>query len=228
MTGGTDTEQRPPGKRELHRRKLLKDIRTIGRRQLAEVGPVTLSTRAITRELGMASSAFFRYYPSKEALLTALIEESYGDLAERLEAVDGPSPAETWLRRANELRRWALESPHDFQLIYGTPIPGYAAPPETIPLAERVARCFLDLAPANPASPVEAVLATQLAPIGGDRAAPVLAALSQMIGALTLELGGHFTGTADPADHLWTHVVHTQIRSLGMDSAEPRHPGTRP
>ena len=216
------------GKRELNRLKLEKDIRTIGRKHLAEVGPVALSMRAITRELGMASSAVYRYYPSKEALLTALIEESYADLAARLEAVAGPSPAETWLRRANELREWARESPHDFQLIYGTPIPDYAAPPETIPLAERVARCFLDLAPATPASPVEAALAAQLAPVGGDRAAPVFAALSQMIGALTLELGGHFVGTADPADHLWTHVVHTQIRNLGLDSAGSPHPGTRP
>ena len=60
--------------------------------------------------------------------------------------------------------------------------------------------------------------AAQLAPIGGDRAAPVLAALSQMIGALPLELGGHFTGTTDPADHLWTHVVRTQLHVLGLDA----------
>ncbi|MFC3849384.1 TetR/AcrR family transcriptional regulator [Corynebacterium hansenii] len=206
------------GKRELHRRKLEKDIRTIGRKQLAEVGPVALSMRAITRELGMVSSAVYRYYPSKEALITALIEESYGDLAERLEAIGGEVPAETWRRRADELRAWALASPHDFQLIYGTPIPDYTAPPETIPLAARVAACFLDLAPDAPAMPVDAALAEQLEPIGGDRAAAPLAAMSQLIGALTLELGGHFTGTADPADLLWTHIVRTQIRMLGLDA----------
>lgn len=206
------------GKREANRRKLEKDIRAIGRKQLAEVGPVALSMRAITRELGMVSSAVYRYYPSKEALITALIEESYADLAARLESIHGSSPAETWLRRANEMRAWALEFPHDFQLIYGTPIPDYSAPPETIPLAERIARCFLDLAPATPASPVEAALAAQLESVGGDRAAPVFAGLSQMIGALTLELGGHFTGTADPADLLWTHLVRTQIRDLGLDA----------
>ena len=178
--------------------------------------------RAITRELAWRHGGL-RYYPSKAALLTALIEESYAD-GRPPEAVDVP-PRRNVAARANELREWARES-HDFQLIYGTPIPDYAAPPETIPWPSAWPAASSTSPP--PASPVEAALAAQLAPVGGDRAAPVFAALSQMIGALTLELGGHFVGTADPADHLWTHVVHTQIRNLGLESAGSPHPGTRP
>ena len=103
-----------------------------------------------------------------------------------------------------------------------------AGPPALSPHGRIRGNAASSAPPATPASPVEAALAAQLAPVGCDRAAPVFAASSQMIGALTLELGGHFVGTADPADHLWTHVVHTQIRNLGLDSAGSPHPGTRP
>lgn len=230
------------GKRERNQRDTDAKIRACARAELAKAGPVALSMRAIARDAGMVSSAIYRYYPTREALLTALIIESYGELAQVLEeagpattaegadgdgAAPAGSPGETWARRADALRRWALANPHQFQLIYGTPIPNYQAPPETIPAAARVAGLFLELAPPVPESsggspaapdaesPVEEALAEQLADLGGAAAAPVLASLSQLIGHISLELAGHFTGTADPADHLWTYVVRTQVRNLG-------------
>ena len=56
--------------------------------QLAEVGPAALSVRQIARDLEMASSAVYRYFPSRDALLTALIVEGYDDLGEAVEAAD--------------------------------------------------------------------------------------------------------------------------------------------
>lgn len=209
------------GKREKNQAIVDSKIRACARDELASVGPVALSMRAIAREAGMASSAIYRYYPTREALLTALIVESYAELANALEAVTiapGLYPELLWTLRANALRDWALANPHQFQLIYGTPIPDYQAPPETIPMAERVARCFLDLSPAEPATPVDDELAAQLESLGGAPAAAILGALSQIIGHVSLELAGHFTGTADPADLLWAHVIRTQVRTIGLDA----------
>jgi hypothetical protein len=33
------------------------------------------------------------------------------------------------------VRRWALEHPAEYALLYGTPVPGYTAPPDTALLA---------------------------------------------------------------------------------------------
>lgn len=236
----TDADAKPRGKREKNQAIVDAKIRACARAELATAGPVALSMRAIAREAGMASSAIYRYYPTREALLTALIVESYAELAATLEAVTiapGLHPERLWTLRANALRDWALANPHQFQLIYGTPIPDYQAPPETIPVAERVARCFLQLAPtgptdpakptsptdpadstapAEPAQPVDEKLARQLEPLGGAPAAAILGALSQIIGFISLELAGHFAGTADPADLLWAHVIRTQVRTIGL------------
>lgn len=49
--------------------------------------------------------------------------------------------------------------------------------------------------------------------VSADGLAHALAEVSQLVGALILELGGHFVGTADPADQLWDHILTRQ--SLG-------------
>ena len=39
---------------------------------------------------------------------------------------------------AGAIRSWAFAHPHDYSLVYGSPVPGYRAPPATIAPAERV------------------------------------------------------------------------------------------
>ena len=135
------------GVRDESRRQVTAAIRAAARRQIAEVGGGALSMRAIAREVGLVSSAVYRYFPTREALLTAMIVESYGNLASALPATEGLAGAEAWRTLGRGLRAWARSVPHEFQLIYGTPIPGYVAPPETVPAAAAVAEPFLRLAP---------------------------------------------------------------------------------
>ncbi|WP_192796689.1 TetR/AcrR family transcriptional regulator [Serinicoccus kebangsaanensis] len=190
--------------------------------QIAESGASALSTRAVAREVGLVSSALFRYFPTRDALLTALIAESYRRLGDTLDAVPRHrSPARRWTATALALRAWAREHPHEFQLIYGTPVPGYAAPPDTVPLAAAVARPFLEAGAREPVAGFEKVAAQMselrevfdVDPAGG---AAVLAELAALLGAITLELGGHFVGTADPADELYAALVARQVRTLGL------------
>ena len=61
-------------------------ILKIGLRHLAEHGAAALSLRAVTRELGMVSSAVYRYVANRDELLTLLLVEAYTDLADAVDA----------------------------------------------------------------------------------------------------------------------------------------------
>ena len=196
-------------------------ILVAAREELAANGGVGLSMRAIARQVGIVSSAVYRYFPTREALLTTMIVESYGSLAAALTAAgagaDGDGPVDVWPRLAQTLREWALANPHEFQLVYGTPIPGYQAPPETVPAAASVAGPFLA---AGARHPVEGFAGVE--PEDGIRqagapsgVAAVVAELAALIGAITLELSGHFVGVVPPAD-LYAAVVDRQLVTLGL------------
>lgn len=212
------------GIRDESRRQVTAAIRAAARRQIAEVGGGALSMRAIAREVGLVSSAVYRYFPTREALLTAMIVESYGNLASALPATEGLAGAEAWRTLGRGLRAWARSVPHEFQLIYGTPIPGYVAPPETVPAAAAVAEPFLRLAPRSaPDAFGDPVLADQFGALGttfpdadGAGLAAVLAELAALIGFISLELSGHFVGTADPADALYEALLSRQVATLGL------------
>src|SRR5690606_34458995 len=134
---------RMTGVREANRARTTATILRAARQQIAQHGGGGLSMRAVAREVGMVSSAVYRYFPTREALLTTMIIESYGNLAAALGEVTEAQPAPRWRALGRAMRDWARANPQEFQLIYGTPIPGYAAPPETVPAAAAAARPFL-------------------------------------------------------------------------------------
>jgi AcrR family transcriptional regulator len=123
------------------RAEMTEEIKAAARRHLAADG-ANLSLRAVARELGMVSSALYRYFASRDELLTALIVDAYdalGSAAERAEAaVDRADLLGRWLAACNAVREWALDNPHEYALIYGSPVPGYQAPTDTVPPASRV------------------------------------------------------------------------------------------
>src|SRR3954465_4940177 len=95
---------------------LTEEIKTTARRQLAEVGAPALSLRAVARDLGMASSAVYRYFPSRDDLLTRLISGGDDALGAAAEAADDPAatPAQRWLAVCRAVRGWALTHPHEY------------------------------------------------------------------------------------------------------------------
>jgi AcrR family transcriptional regulator len=130
--------------RERARAELTREIKEEARRQLGAHGAGGLSLRAVARELGMVSSAIYRYFPSRDDLLTALIIDAYDALGEAAETADSAVPAADargrWRAVCGAVRSWALAHPHEYALIYGSPVPGYQAPQATIASAIRVAR----------------------------------------------------------------------------------------
>ncbi len=131
----------PRTARERGRVELTAHILEIAHRHLAEQGAAALSLRAIAREIGMSSSAIYRYFPSRDELFTALVIEAYdavGEVAEAAEAATRRSSLPTrWSTLAREIRDWAKAHPHAYALVYGSPVPGYAAPETTVDPAAR-------------------------------------------------------------------------------------------
>ena len=131
-----------PNARQRVRAAVTADIVAEARRQVAEVGAGALSLRAVARELGMASSAMYRYFASRDELLTALIVEAYDALGvvaeDAAEATAADKAFVRWQTVCRAIRRWAIEHPHEYVLLYGSPVPGYQAPQVTLAPASRV------------------------------------------------------------------------------------------
>ena len=132
--------------RERVRAELTREITEVARGQLATEGAGGLSLRAVARDMGMVSSAIYRYFPSRDDLLTALIVDGYNAIGEVAEQADAASPAGDypgrWLAVGRAVRDWALAHPHEYALVYGSPVPGYQAPQQTIGPAARAATVF--------------------------------------------------------------------------------------
>ena len=137
------------GVREQNRAENTEAIKAMAREHLARDGAASLSLRAVARDVGMVSSAVYRYFASRDDLLTALIVDAYDAVGQAAEDADAAAPADDlearWLAIAGAIRDWARASPHEYALVYGSPVPGYAAPTDTILPAARVSLVFLGL-----------------------------------------------------------------------------------
>ncbi|MBE7528120.1 MAG: helix-turn-helix transcriptional regulator [Ardenticatenaceae bacterium] len=121
-------------RRELRREETEAEIKEVARRQMVEVGAAALSLRSIAREMGLTAPALYRYFPNRDALVTALIVEAYQSLAAAMIEAEAAQARDDFHGRFQSLafafRAWAVQYRQDFALIYGTPIPGYVAPRE--------------------------------------------------------------------------------------------------
>ena len=137
----------PRTARERARAEITVEILDAARGYLATDGAPALSLRAIARDLGMASSALYRYFKSRDELLTRLIIDAYDSLgmaAEARESAIGRNDlAGRFTAICEAVRAWALAHPNEYALIYGSPVPGYVAPADTVQPATRVTALLL-------------------------------------------------------------------------------------
>ena len=225
-----------PTARERARAEVTAEITELARAQLATVGAAGLSLRAVARELGMVSSAVYRYFPSRDDLLTRLIIDGYDALGAAAEGADDPSapPVERWVAVCSAVRAWARDRPAEYALLYGSPVPGYHAPRDTVPSAMRVAvvlgRILAEAARSGRLPPVPAPAGTpQLVtpevatvlpddqPGVDDRVrARALLAWSSLFGAVGFELFGHFTGAVTDPDAFFEAAVRDLAALVGL------------
>ncbi|MEU0658289.1 TetR/AcrR family transcriptional regulator [Streptomyces lavendulocolor] len=276
-------------------------IKDEARRQLAAEGAAKLSLRAVARELGMVSSALYRYFPSRDDLLTALIVDAYDALGAAAEAAlhatgaafsagapaaapvtsdtgasaatratpgagasaasPGPAvpgasatpgapptagapptpgasdpggpqvtPRGWWVVVCRAVREWAKAHPHEYALIYGSPVPGYSAPQATVAPASRAAHVLLavlreahrtdGVAPPPLAADLRAEgerLAAELAPdLPPALVLAFVGAWCQLFGLVSFEVFGHFHRVVEDPEAFFTHAADRLGRDLGL------------
>jgi AcrR family transcriptional regulator len=232
----------PPTRRARQRAATIGEIKALARRQLAEQGPGGLSLRAIARTMGTAPSALYRYFPSQSDLVTELCAEAYDSLAAALTAGRDAQPpgdhARRWLAVCHAYRRWSLDHPADFALIFGTPLPGYHAPPgvtaaaagRAIGVAADVYAAAVQAGAADPGrTQVPAGLQTgalwaALAGHGAPDREPALAGIvltawASLLGYLVTEIFGSLTALTSDPDALYQAHVRTVTLGMGFRPA---------
>jgi AcrR family transcriptional regulator len=236
---------RPPSvtrtARERARTEITQEILDAARGYLATDGAPALSLRAIARDLGMASSALYRYFDSRDALLTRLIIDAYDSLGAAAEAsesvVDRADLTGRFTAICQAVRAWALAHPNEYALIYGSPVPGYVAPTDTVAPASRVTtllmRILIDATTAGriPASDTQAredATAAALAPIRSYLPPGVPVPLIQrglmtwtgLFGVVSFELYGqlHQVIGEPPADRdaFFAECVHGWLQFMNL------------
>ncbi|MFF7853931.1 WHG domain-containing protein [Streptomyces sp. NPDC007904] len=197
--------------RERYRTQVRAEIKERAREQIATSGASGLSLNAIAKQMGMSGPALYRYFAGRDELITELIRDAYGSLADAFRAAAASGADLHGLGAA--LRAWALDDPQRYFLVYGTPVPGYHAPDDVTTIASEIMAVLLDAvripdgpaADAGAAGPLEAHLAEHRRWAGDHPADPAalrraLSFWTRLHGVLSLELAGHFTGMGfDPA-----------------------------
>lgn len=226
--------EQPLSRRARYRAEASEEAKEIALRQLAEGGISAVSLNAIGKEMGLTGPALYRYFASRDALLTSLIVDAYRDLAAAVEITaqqNHETPPRDRLRSlAEAARTWALNQPHRYLLIYGTPVPGYSAPEETVALAGRVLAPFLEAIALLPLSGIRTnshgiALETQLAAWLQVRdqsiTAPVmrwgLVWWTRLHGLISLEVEGHFGLMGFDPSLLYASEIEALIDSMVSD-----------
>lgn len=218
--------------REQQREATGEEIRRIAWAHMAEGGAETLSLRAIAREMGMTAPALYRYFGSKDELVTALVLDGFHGMADAIEAgagAQGNDPLRRLVGGLLAFRRWAVENPAAFSLVYGTPIPGYEAPAEeTVPAAARSMVLLVEAlgAAGPPRLPeVPPALRKQIeermaaygyaVPVGLFYAA--ISLWAHLHGLISLELYGHLEPVSGGAGAFYRQEVAARLAALGLD-----------
>ncbi len=187
----------------------IQEIKEAALTQIAEVGAPALSLRGVARAIGMSPAGLYRYYDGRDALLTDLITDAYEALADAVEngiaAAEG-DPTERFAAGIRAYRQWSVDHRHEFLLIFGTPIPGYAAPEggPTVAAHRRMGQAFFSIGVEawrrgtfrpidvdRPPTPGEAQVAAEIDPDLPVGLVPVmLGAWAHFHGLVTLEVLG--------------------------------------
>lgn len=229
--------ERRTSTRERVRAQMTEDIKRVARDHLATRG-ADLSLRAVARDVGVVSSAVYRYFASRDELLTALVVDAYGELADAAEIAERSAarddPHARWMALSCGIRAWALAHPHEYALLYGSPVPGYQAPEDTVGPASRpqlvfaqivrdaVASAGSDLVLADPmaqslrkdADGVAQFL--ELTQVPSALIVRALLAWTQLFGALSFEMFGRFAGGITDPDALFTFEMTAMSDYLGL------------
>lgn len=226
--------------RERYRGQVREEIKARCWEQVATAGAAELSINAIARQMGVSGPALYRYFRNRDELITELVLDAYRDLSAACQAAvrPGDPPAARLRAVAAAMREWALASPHRYLLIYGTPVPGYQAPPEATTLAASIMTLLLDAftdastdagTEAGTGAPPETTSAAAALdrdldghrpwaaghPAPADALRHALTFWTRLHGVLSLELAGHFDGMEFDPGLLYATETEAAVNGAG-------------
>lgn len=240
---GSSAGQFVPTRRSQRRVGTIAEIKQAALTHVRHGGAAAVSLRAVARDLGMSGPGLYRYYNSRDDLITALVADAADDLGATLELARddaGPDPRDGLTAVSRAYRQWAKEHVAEFGLIFDAPLPGFAAPPEgpTVQATRRYGRVVVGLIAdawhqahgaraLTPPTPVPDLVTggpvfTELG-IAADPAL-VLAVCtfwSRMHGLVTLDVYGHLVQAGVPAetiDALYDRELATLLSGLSGTS----------
>jgi AcrR family transcriptional regulator len=237
VMAGHGSPNLPRTARERARAEVTAEIKRVARDQLAAEGASALSLRAVAREVGMVSSAVYRYFPSRDELLTALIIDAYTSVGERAAAAEADVRRSDlmgrWLAVARAVRDWARANPHEYGLIFGTPVPGYSAPRDTVDPAAVIPQLLLGLLAESIAQGGSVAWSDRPIPravrgdlrvlraqadlaLDDDQLVQAIMAWTQLIGVVSFELFGHLQNVIEEKDAYFDHQMRNVGRDLGF------------
>jgi AcrR family transcriptional regulator len=225
------------GVRERGRLETTARIKRAASAHLATDG-ANLSMRSVARDVGMVSSAVYRYFESRDALLTSLIIDAYNDLGSAVEAAEAAVPRRDvvgrWQTSAHAVRGWCQAHPAEYGLLYGTPVPGYAAPQDTIGPAQRpvlvmtaILRDGIERGQLVPRrgerlpKPVRADLENIIGVPGFEGLTPAVLARGMnawagLFGAISFELFGRLNNAVTDYDAWFVHQLRLLTEEIGL------------
>ncbi|MEU1816904.1 TetR-like C-terminal domain-containing protein [Streptomyces roseifaciens] len=118
-------------------------LKNTARQLLLKVGAGGLSLEAVAKGSGLDLTDVEAVFPHRSDLLTALVIDAYNESGAAMEQADrtavdaGASAGARLLAVTRALRKWSFDNPAEFTLIYGSPVPDYHAPQDTVPPASR-------------------------------------------------------------------------------------------
>jgi AcrR family transcriptional regulator len=226
----------PMSRRDRVRAATVAEIKQTARRLLVDQGADGVSLRAIAREMGMTAPALYRYYDSHETLHAALADDLFADLVAALVAGRDAQPdADVLVRAADTVRafrRWAVDNPREFAVIFGRPIPTLADFGHSeLPNCELFGATFMALFaeiwqhrpfPVRPDAEVDPALAEQLrqwvAQTGIDLPLGALVVYLglwvRIYGLVALEVFGHLQWALTEVGPLFETLIADMIRQL--------------
>ena len=238
---GVPTEPQSADWRARQREFAVAEIKAIARRQIGEDGAIALSMGRIAREMGLTPPALYRYFPSRNALVNALVLDAYRDLsretAQSLVGVPDDAVGTRFERMVTAYRYWAIARPQEYVLIHGALFHSYRAPVvEIVEAAFGCLRLFVDVLSRAEAqgtlhspSAYDAVSARfgAILSLHAESAAlpPNLVTLAYVVwlqvhALVWQELAGHLPAALFQDGELYRAHIRTLAQNLGLSRAD--------
>ncbi len=233
----TNVNNATMNRRERQHDNIREEVKAVARKHMAAQGTAAISLRAIARDMELSAPALYRYFPSRDDLITALIVDSFNSQGEAMRvAVEqaGPDALAQLAAFMLAYRDWALTHTVEFELVYGNPIPDYHAPADiTSPAAQNAMgvgvqaidnaiRCgalvptmTIDDIPPEVRPTIEAQSASYTPPVLPVALYLAMVSWGQGHGLIMLELFGHLQPTLGDPAAFYRQQVGELIKHLG-------------